>query len=1372
MNTLILENISSTDVSIETPIKEFNHIQKYYELKADYYNFLLKKGSKKYTYNLPKFNEVSPFKKTSIISERSNLPLRFRETEHSLIITIMDHEQKKSLREISIKIKDDMNIDIESYNIKKELLLFKLNSIKTKKLSIDAKKDITTRREDMVKLSDEWGTLKKDIATFQSKFSKYKIRRKQKETIYNTHYTYNIHTNDLNNYNDIRTDLLIKHLASSTYNAASSIKYYILLKFLSYLKPSIQIYPSGESDLCLISLDDNVEISSIEDNLIGSLVYKKGEIIDINNIYVVIKRLSKKSIKVVNIEGEEFEFSNSEYGDIKGRVNIENTLLKQLYEDVNIINMNQKVDNPVCKVKDINPIPSSYTGLVYSGKGSIIYIPKSELRLKKKPKLRMPLQEIEIIPKYKLIEKRSSFDSFITYTSDELFIYKGAISNEPGELFLNALTSSNILKKEACTSVDIKQSLKSLSIPWREILSIGNIYIHKNNGEVLPIIIDSLKFASVSHYLLYKKYQVDDKSDNFLLEGVLGSTYVSIDEALYEDYTISPEWVSVDDTIKIKNSSISLAKAQCAKYIQFHEYKSILLDTKDSKLIVPVDNNTLTGEYQIDKELIMVRTLIRNGDNPLFYMSWNIDFVTSVQIHKDIMSKIIMPDPIMFDKNTKSEIKTSSATSLSSSSPASLETSSSAVRDDGAGAVATKEQIPSPGSPSKYTPPMSPLLTAASTPPEDSYPDTAFDYRNHYMVDDDAKVRKLLDSDDTFNFQFQTGTLRIDINNGKKSVTIDTFHHIFYQQVRAGNPDLTYDNLEEYHDYIQWLFPNSEKSRFNSDSRAFLRRGELEMLKTSQLAQDNMLKSFITMAKFYGGAVHFFESLIEEEDRSASGASVRREQVVVILPGIDIRGRLKNLNAHTHNQSRITRILKYLGEMGSEHLKIAFIEFLIFHICHNPLKISWNSSFTKSGRGLAALVFWINTVFDDDERKRLFSSFSMCYGRDKRIRPKLLKGLPKEFLLEWKVDEEGSYSQTSWSEAQLITGLAVDTFRDMFRVTRKLNIVDATASIGGNTVSFLYSDDIKTVLAIEPNNTRARYLDINIDTFIRHMDKKGTKHMRDKIRIENDFFYADSSIYNGETIFGSQYNADIVFIDPPWGGVDYEMEHNPARVLGDVSLEEICDKLLGDTSVQLVILKLPVNFLIDDFTRNLATQNLLIEKMLEGVKINIYMVYSGVSYLDDDDERWGEDLEEQHIKRQEIEDKYRREESQGGGRKKHYKRRRHNRHLLKKHSTFPYIHGDHKYHMACSYNKVKDSHDILGFYNSKKGNILYKNECEQYEVLKEILSLLTKKCQEKELDLNKLNMKTIPYTANTEGIVSWGDNMVGRLIEGGGVQFL
>ena len=1369
MNTFISENISSTDVSIDAPTKVFNHIQKYYELKTDYYNFLAKKGPKKYTYNLPDFNRVFPFKTSALISKKSNLPLQFSETKQSLIITLMDHEQKTPLREISIKIKDETHIDIDRYNIKKELLLFKLNSIKTKKLSIDANKDREHKKEELAKLSVEWDTLKTDIATFQSKFSAYKIRKKQKERVISTHHQYNIDTNDLNNYNELRTDLLIRHLASSTYNAQASIKYYVLLKFLSYLNPTIRTYPSGTNNLCLIRMEEDSTTHPPGDSLIGTLVYKKKESIDIHNIYVVIKALSKKSIKVVDIEGQEEEFSRAEYGKIVDRVNVEATLLKQLYEDANIINMNQKVDAPICKVKELNPIPSSYSGLVYSGKSPIMYIPPSRIHSKKKKKIIRTIQEVEELPKYKLLDKRSSFDSFITYTTDELFIYRGAATSVPGNLFLNALTATGSLKKEKCSDEVVQTGLKGAA--WREILSVGNRYIHKSNGEVLPIIIDSMKFSSVGHYLLYNKYKGDGKENAFLYGGVLGTSHVSIDEALYEDYTISSEWESVDDSLKIKKSSICLAKAHCAKYIQFHEYKLLLFATNDAKLIVPVDGNTSTGEYQIEKELIMVRTLLRSGDDPLFYMTWNDDFVKSVHIHKAIMSRIIMPDPSNFIKKPKSTVKTSSATSdtTPSLSQAQKDATSSALREY-PGAVATKEDVTSEAS-SRYTPPMSPLLSPATAPTAaESYPDTAFDYRNHYTIDDNAKVRKMLDSDDTFNFEFQTAALTIDINSGKKAVTIDDFHNI------SSTSKLTFTRLESYHDYIQWLFPNSEASRFNSDSRAFLRRGELEMLKTSQLAKDNMLKSLITMTKFYGGELHLFESLIkEEEDGSAVGASASREQVAVILPGTDIKGRLNNLNAHTHNQSRITRILKYLGEMGSEHLKIALIEFLIFHICHNPLRISWKDSFTKTGRNSASLVFWINTVYDDEERERLFNSFRMCYGRDRKIRAKLLKGLPKDVLSEWQVDEEGSYSQTSWTEAETITGLIVDTFRNMFRVSRQLNIVDATASIGGNVVSFLHSDEVASVLAIEPNNTRVRYLDINIDTFIRHMDKRGTKkggkkvgkNMRDKIRIVNESFDADTSILVAENIFGGGYVADIVFIDPPWGGVDYATHHNPARVLGDVPLEEICGKLLYDTSVQLVVLKLPTNFLIEDFTLNLAEHNILISQ-LRGrniTKMNIYIVYLDTVYVDDDDERLGEELDESKKKRQEAEAKY-----QGGGRRRH--RGHGHKPSIRRHSTFPYTHGKHKYHMACRHNREKNSQELVGFYNSKRGDILYRNECQKYEVLRTILDALIQKCEKKEIDLAQHPMKKIPYLVNPEGMVILGEREVGRLIGGGRIEFL
>jgi hypothetical protein len=43
--------------------------------------------------------------------------------------------------------------------------------------------------------------------------------------------------------------------------------------------------------------------------------------------------------------------------------------------------------------------------------------------------------------------------------------------------------------------------------------------------------------------------------------------------------------------------------------------------------------------------------------------------------------------------------------------------------------------------------------------------------------------------------------------------------------------------------------------------------------------------------------------------------------------------RFRNLNTSGHNYLRITRILKCLGELGFEHLKFGFCEFVLNEVC-------------------------------------------------------------------------------------------------------------------------------------------------------------------------------------------------------------------------------------------------------------------------------------------------------------------------------------------------------------------------------------------------------------------------------------------------------
>ena len=63
-----------------------------------------------------------------------------------------------------------------------------------------------------------------------------------------------------------------------------------------------------------------------------------------------------------------------------------------------------------------------------------------------------------------------------------------------------------------------------------------------------------------------------------------------------------------------------------------------------------------------------------------------------------------------------------------------------------------------------------------------------------------------------------------------------------------------------------------------------------------------------------------------------------------------------------HNYLRITRILKSLGELGYEHYKRHFVEFVLREALEEKTLINCLDS---------CLDFWINTIKDDNERAEL-----------------------------------------------------------------------------------------------------------------------------------------------------------------------------------------------------------------------------------------------------------------------------------------------------------------------------------------------------------------------------------------------------------------
>ncbi|XP_030389110.1 opioid growth factor receptor isoform X2 [Gopherus evgoodei] len=117
-----------------------------------------------------------------------------------------------------------------------------------------------------------------------------------------------------------------------------------------------------------------------------------------------------------------------------------------------------------------------------------------------------------------------------------------------------------------------------------------------------------------------------------------------------------------------------------------------------------------------------------------------------------------------------------------------------------------------------------------------------------------------------------------------------------------------YETLEENHSYIQWLFPLREHG-MNWRAKPLTCK-EIQAFKKSKEVMQRFIRAYKLMLGFYG------INLIDQET-----GEVRRAE--------NWRQRFRNLDRFSHNNLRITRILKCLGEMGYEHYQVRLVKFFL-----------------------------------------------------------------------------------------------------------------------------------------------------------------------------------------------------------------------------------------------------------------------------------------------------------------------------------------------------------------------------------------------------------------------------------------------------------
>ncbi|XP_057218883.1 opioid growth factor receptor 2 [Triplophysa rosa] len=150
-----------------------------------------------------------------------------------------------------------------------------------------------------------------------------------------------------------------------------------------------------------------------------------------------------------------------------------------------------------------------------------------------------------------------------------------------------------------------------------------------------------------------------------------------------------------------------------------------------------------------------------------------------------------------------------------------------------------------------------------------------------------------------------------------------------------------YERLEDVHSYIQWLFPIQEKG-MNWQAHV-LTKQEIKCFRKKEIAKQNLVKSYELMLDFYGIC------LVNKRTGDVARAD-------------NWKKRFDNLNRYTHNNLRITRILKCLGTLGFEHYQEKLVKFFL----HETLVMKTLPNVKKS-----VLDYFMFAVLDKKQRQDL-----------------------------------------------------------------------------------------------------------------------------------------------------------------------------------------------------------------------------------------------------------------------------------------------------------------------------------------------------------------------------------------------------------------
>jgi len=149
------------------------------------------------------------------------------------------------------------------------------------------------------------------------------------------------------------------------------------------------------------------------------------------------------------------------------------------------------------------------------------------------------------------------------------------------------------------------------------------------------------------------------------------------------------------------------------------------------------------------------------------------------------------------------------------------------------------------------------------------------------------------------------------------------------------------------------------------------------------------------------------------------------------------------------------------------------------------------------------------------------------------------------------ITDEGKYSITKRKDGEKL----LEIIRKEIKTIKDKTITDLTGCIGGDTI--LFGLNFREVYSIEYNNNNYKALENNVKVY----------------NLEN------VRLYHGDSTKIYNWVSDVLYLDPPWGGINYRDNEKIDLYLGDVRVDIFIREILErENRPKYIFIKLPRNY--------------------------------------------------------------------------------------------------------------------------------------------------------------------------------------------------